>query len=182
MPRKTFIAKNNRICTSWVFSDNGIISAVGKRIIPQEALTSAYITIHIDKSTDSSIIVAGLEVVEAGFIIVVITAITDRVHFRHIAGGAGEFAVGVVFVRGYLIAAFVHHVHHVALQVCDIVINLRCGRTFLINECIRQTCVVITEVKNLLRFRSILCGCCDGFPQEFSACIDVAVFLHPLRQ
>ena len=59
------------------------------------------------------VIIAGLEVIETGFGIVVITAITDWVDFRHIAGGAGEFAVGVVFVRGYLIAAFVHHVHHV---------------------------------------------------------------------
>ena len=100
MTNKTFIAQNNRICTSRVFTDDRIIATVGKGIIPKETLTRTDVTIHIDKSTGSRVIIAGLEVIEAGINIVVIAAITDGVGFCHTAGGIKKFAVRVVLVRG----------------------------------------------------------------------------------
>ena len=56
------------------------------------------VAIRIDESTDCRVIIAGLEVIEAAFGIVVVTTVTERVLLSQGAGGGQDLAVGVVGV------------------------------------------------------------------------------------
>ena len=63
-----------------------------------------------------------MEVVEAGFGVVVVAAVAQGVDEGHGAGGEGELAVGVVGVGGDLGAAGVDQVHDVSLKIGDVVV------------------------------------------------------------
>ena len=54
------------------------------------------VAIRIDESTDCRVIIAGLEVIEAAFGIVVVTTVAKRVLVGQDTGGGQDLAVGVI--------------------------------------------------------------------------------------
>ncbi len=103
------------------------------------------VRIRIDESADARIIIAGLQIVEAGFAIVIITAIADGVEigvgrefagirileavsiriFLKIVGVAdGHSAPGIVFVNAHYGAVLIDQRRDVALQVLDVIEGL----------------------------------------------------------
>ena len=94
-----------------------------------------------------------MEVVEVCFIIVIVATITEGIGFRRIAGGAEEFAIGVVLIGSNLAAALVHHVHHVALQVGDVIIGLLDTlESVCVVQGIGKSGVIIAEIQGSFYF------------------------------
>ena len=90
-----------------------IIIAIGEHIGTEEGLAGTAIGVGVYESGDSGVIIAGLEVIEASLIIVVITPIADWVHMGNVirvslqgkdcAGRAfyrSHFTPGVILVGG----------------------------------------------------------------------------------
>ena len=110
-----------------------------------------------------------MQVVEAGFRVVVVAAIPQRVDFRHGAGSGQDFAVGVVGICRYLVAIAIDKVHHIPLEVCNVVVGSRRG-TIVVNQGIGIPDIVIPEVQGL---GGISAG--NGLPQQHAAGVDIAV-------
>ena len=146
---------------------NRIISTICKHVIPYQALISACVAICIDKPAGVGVIVAGLQVVEAGLAVVVVATIPQWVDFRHGAGSGQDFAIGIIRVCRYLVAIAIDQVHHIPLEVGDVVVGSG-GGTVVVNQGIGIPYVVIPEVQGL-------CG--TALPQQHAAGIDIAVFL-----
>ena len=108
-------------------------------------MTCARITVGIDKPAGVGIIVAGLQVVEPCLGVVVVAAIPQRVDFRHGAGSGQDFAIGIIRVCRYLVAIAIDQVHHIPLQVGDVVVGSG-GGTVVVNQGIGIPDVVIPEV------------------------------------
>ena len=81
-----------------VFVVDGIIVAVGIHIIPNQSLTGSCIGICIHEPSCGGVIIAGLEVVEAAFGIVIVPSVAQRVLVGQRTGGGQDLAVGVVGV------------------------------------------------------------------------------------
>ena len=63
-----------------------------------KALTGGGVAVRIYEPSCSRVIIAGLEVIEAAFGIVVVATVTERVLFSQRTGGGQDLAVGVVGV------------------------------------------------------------------------------------
>ena len=63
-----------------------------------KALTGGGVAVRIYEPSCSGVIIAGLEVIEAAFGIVVVATVTKRVLVGQFTGSGEEFAVGVVGV------------------------------------------------------------------------------------
>ena len=61
-----------------------------------ESLAGGSIRICIDKPSCGGVIIAGLEVIEAAFGIVVVTTVAERVLVGQFTGGGQDLAVGVI--------------------------------------------------------------------------------------
>ena len=61
-----------------------------------ESLTGGSIRISVDKPSCGGVIIAGLEVIEAAFGIVVIATVAKRVFLGQRTGGGQDLAVGVI--------------------------------------------------------------------------------------
>ena len=86
---------------------NWIIQAIGKHIVAEDALASTGVGVGIDESAQFWIVISTLEIIEAGFSIVVVAAVAQGVDFcdvRIIAVAMvrsfNNLTVGVVFVAG----------------------------------------------------------------------------------
>ena len=88
-----------------------------------KALTGGGVAVRIYEPSCSRVIIAGLEVIESAFRIVVVTTVTERVLLSQRTGGCQDLAVGVVCITCYGIAAGIHQAHDVTLQVGHIVIS-----------------------------------------------------------
>ena len=97
--------------------------AIRKHIGSNKALAGRIIDICIDKASIGRIIVAGLEVVIAGFAVVVIAAIAKRVLFCHAAGSVKDITPRVVGIACSDSSVRSDQLHYVTLQVQDIVIR-----------------------------------------------------------
>ena len=80
-------------------------------------------SIRIHKPSCSGVIIAGLEVIEAAFRIVVVATVTKWVFLGQGAGGGQDLAVGVISVGCDGVAAGVHQAHDVTLQVGDVIVG-----------------------------------------------------------
>ena len=80
-------------------------------------------SICIYKPSCGGVIIAGLEVIEAAFGIVVVSTVAERVLFGQSTVGGQDLAVGVIGITRHGIAAGVHQAHDITLQVRDIVIG-----------------------------------------------------------
>ena len=105
---------------------NRIISAIRPHITSDDALTGGHIYVGRDEAADFGVVVAGGEIVEAGFGIVVITAITERVVRAKCscqgAGGGYQLAPRIVDIFYHTHAAFVHKAHYIILAVSQIIV------------------------------------------------------------
>ena len=61
-----------------------------------KSLAGGSVRISVDKPSCGRVIIAGLEVIEAAFGIVVVTTVAKRVLLRQGAGGGQDLAVGVI--------------------------------------------------------------------------------------
>ena len=67
-------------------SINRIIAAVGKHIIPEEALPGAAVGVRIEEPLDDGVVIAGLEVIEARLLIVVVSSVPERIRVAKASG------------------------------------------------------------------------------------------------
>ena len=73
------------------------------------------------------VIVTRLQIVEAGFGVVVVATVAEGIDLCHGAGGVGELTPGVVGVAGNHGSAGIDKAKNVTLQVQNIVIGDRIG-------------------------------------------------------
>jgi len=111
--------------------------------------------IGIYEASDGGVVVSGLAVVEAGFGIVVVTAIAQGVNGCMGTGSGGCVAVGVVLVPGCGVTCGVYQSYDIALEVGDVIVD----RAVLLHGNGGAICV-IEEVQD---------GGAVGFPEEFAA-------------
>ena len=71
-----------------------------------KALTGGSIRISVDKPSCSRVIIAGLEVIEAAFGIVIVPSVAKRVFLCQGAGGGQDLAIGVVGIRRLALMPF----------------------------------------------------------------------------
>ena len=90
-------------------------------VTAKDALTGGHIYVGGDEAADFGVVVAGGEIVEAGFGIVVVTAITERVVCAKCscqgAGGGYQLAPRIVDIFYHTHAAFVHKANYIILAV-----------------------------------------------------------------
>ena len=106
-----------------------VITAICKRIVPQDSLARAAIAVGVQESPDDGVIISALQVIEAGFGIAVVATVAQGVEVGDGqvaelgAGDVQEVAPGVVgvFCDGFIGA--VHQLDHVALGVEDVVVG-----------------------------------------------------------
>ena len=102
---------------------NWRVVAICEHITTKQSLPGGGIAVRIHKPSCGGVIIAGLEVIEAAFGIIVVATVTKRVLFSQGAGGCEELAVGVVGITRHGIAAGIHQAHDIALQICDVIIG-----------------------------------------------------------
>ena len=144
-----------------------IISAICEHIISGQVLSCGCVFVRIDEAADQGIVIAALEVIEAGFGIVIVAAIAEGVDCGHGAGGGIYLAVGVVGIRGHPGAGRIDKVHHVALEVGDVVVSDGGGTSSLVSQGEGAAAGVVGEVQNHVSV---------GFPEQFSTGVVVSMF------
>ena len=100
-----------------------IIKAIRKHIDAKDPLSCGGVTVRIHEPSCGGVIIAGLEVIEAAFGIVIVASVAEGVLFGQRTCGSQNFAVGVVGITRHGIAAGVHQAHNIALQVGHIIIG-----------------------------------------------------------
>ena len=83
---------------------NGVIPAIGEHIAACNALSCGNKSIRADKPPELRVIIPAVEVVQAGFCVVIIPPVAERILIAHgVAGGVGDgtLAPGVVAVLGH---------------------------------------------------------------------------------
>ena len=103
---------------------NGIITTICKHIYAKKSLPRTRITIRINKPMILRVIVSTLQVVEPRLGIIIISAIPERIHFRQITLGRNYLAPRGVNIFRLQDTAFVNDLHHVALQIEDVIIGI----------------------------------------------------------
>ena len=121
-------------------------------------LTSTEISVGVNEPADGRVIVAALEVVEAGLGVIVIAAVAQGVEVGD-AGGIGEdfrtavihraVAPCIIVVGCSDLAARIEDGGHIALRVEDVVIELRC-LAVLVDHGERLVAVVIDELEGVI--------------------------------
>ena len=114
--------------------------------------------VRVDEPADGRVIIAALEIVEAGLGVIVIAAVAQGVEVGD-AGGIGEdfrtavihraVAPGVIVVGRSEFAARIEDGGHIALRVEDVVIELRC-LAVLVDHGERLVAVVIDELEGVI--------------------------------
>ena len=106
----------------WINLHNRIIPTICKHIATSETLPGTCIGISIYESANLGVIIAGLQVIEASFAIVIVATIAQGVDTCQGAGCGEDFAVGIVGVGCNRVSSGVNQVEHIALGVGDVVI------------------------------------------------------------
>ena len=105
---------------------------------------------HFLAIIDFGVVVAGGEIVEAGFGIVVVTAIAERVvcakRSCQGAGGGYQLAPRIVDIFYHTHAAFVHKAHYIILAV------YKSRGSWLINCTYRAKCIVDSAYDSVMAF------------------------------
>ena len=68
---------------SWINVTDGIIPAVGKHIVAEDALTGGNESIDIDESADRGVVISTLEIVETRLGVVQLASSAKRRLFQH---------------------------------------------------------------------------------------------------
>ena len=112
-------------------------------------LTSTEISVGVNEPADGRVIIAALEIVEAGLGVVVIAAVAQGVEVadRRVAAVVHRAVAPCIIVVGCSdLAARIEDGGHIALRVEDVVIELRC-LAVLVDHGERLVAVVIDELK-----------------------------------
>ena len=137
-----------------------IISAIRPHIAAEDALTGGHIYVGGDEAADFGVVVAGGEIVEAGFGIVVVTAITERVVCAKCscqgAGGGYQLAPRIVDIFYHTHAAFVHKANYIILAVSQIIV--------LCAVVVHGYCLPVGIVAEQQRFLRRYCRTADILP------------------
>lgn len=142
-----------------------IIIAVCKHIMTNDSLPSAGITIRIDESADVGVVIAGLQIIELGIGIVVITTVAQGVDGSHTSCGGENLAIGVIFVAGNCRAAGIDQADDITLEVENVVIN--CA---VVVQGIGPSVRVVEKVENCVVVI---------FPHQQAVVVDVIVIGSP---
>ena len=80
--------------------------------------------IGVDESADSGVIITGVQVVEPGFVVVVVAAVTEGVYGCQFSGSRKDVAPGIVGVGCHegIIGRLIDF-YHITLQVLDEVVS-----------------------------------------------------------
>ena len=78
--------------------------------------------VRVEEAAQLRIVIPALEVIQSRLGVVVVAAVADGVGGGQGAGGAEDLAPGVVAVLRRRVPAGVQEHHHIALQVCDVVV------------------------------------------------------------
>ena len=135
---------------------NRVVSTVREHIATQKApCIRRSICIRVDEPADGRVIIAALEIVEAGLGIIVIAAVAQGVEVGD-AGGIGEdfrtavihraVAPGVIVVGRSEFAVRVQQRNDVALRVENVVVERR-GRAVVIDHGERLVAIVVDKLK-----------------------------------
>ena len=133
--------------------------------MPDNTLTGGSIAIGIDESADLGIVVAAVEVVEAGFGIVVVATVTDGVDLGNGTGGGQDFAVRVIHIAACQGAIGIQNHHHVALQVGHEIVH----RAVVLHG-VGGTVIGIEEVQNI---SGLIGTVIPDLPQQLAAGIGI---------
>ena len=132
---------------------NRVVSTVREHIATQKApCIRRSICIRIDEPADGRVIIAALEVVEAGLGVVVIAAVAQGVEVadRRVAAVVHRAVAPCIIVVGCSdLAARIEDGGHIALRVEDVVIELRC-LAVLVDHGERLVAVVIDELEGVI--------------------------------
>ena len=131
------------------------------------------IAVCIDESAEGGVVISGLQVIEARFGVVVVTAVAQGVDGCQAAGGSQGAAVGVVGVAGHCGTGGVDQVDDVALQVQNIVVGrgnrcAACGRSQI--QQVRTSVQIVEEVQSVGR-----AALREALPQELPRGVGVIV-------
>ena len=91
------------------------------------------------------------------------------------------FAVWVVMIAGHLVSRAVDQLHHIPLEIGDVIIGLCRAGTGGVGQGIWGPLGIICEVQDFCGDRSILRGCGDGLPKQSAAGIEITVFFRDGR-
>ena len=141
----------------WIEIYNGIITTIGKHISTEEGLAGTAIGVGVYESGDSGVIISGLQIVEAGFDIVMVAPIAEGVTVCEV-GGVGQDCAGCIPDSFHLAPLVIlvgrdqpgrfHgneiHCHHVALQIL--------GEQVIFPIAVGEIRIVGTETNNVPGF------------------------------
>ena len=131
-----------------VASVNGIIQAIRKHIAGNGITrVCAGIGIRIDETIVLRVIVSALQVLEAGFTIIIVSTISERIDFRQITLCRNYLAPRGVDVFRLHDAICVNDLDHVTLQIEDIVIRLKIAAVNGIIKGERAARIIVEEVQ-----------------------------------
>lgn len=97
-------------------------------------LTSTCITVRINKSSDSRIIIPALQIIEPRLLVVHIPAVPQRIQLRKGTGRCQDLAPGIVAITRHRGAVAGFDAYYIALQVGDVIIDLPPRSTDLSNR------------------------------------------------
>ncbi len=100
--------------------------------------------VGIDEPADLRIVITTLQVIESRLAVIVVATVANGVDRRQRARSENDLSPGVVAVLGLARSAGVDDLNHIALQVCDIVIDRAVAA-----ERVRHTTLVVEEFKGV---------------------------------
>ncbi len=170
---------SSRVCSHY-----WIIVAICKHVIAQQALAGGDEGIGVDESAGSAVIVAGLEVIELGFLVVDIATVGKGVDLAQ--GGADRAggnavvvsgAVGLVVIPDEDISAFVHDARYITLDIDGVIVG-----NAVIGHGLGVTRRIVGQVYRVgLRGSLAVCRLCHGGHRhlaQLTAAIDTDSTCH----
>ena len=86
--------------------------------------------------------------------------------------------IGIIAIRSLRFSGAVNEPHHIALQICDVIIGNRAGRAVGVGQRIGGSLGVVGKIQNLRCDSSVCSSCGNRLPQKPSPGVDIAVFLR----
>ena len=131
-----------------------IIETIGEHIGAQHALSRAGVDIRVNKASGFGVVIAGIEIVESRFVIVVVATIPERIQSGNMSGvgrtdsiattiqNGSMTAPRIVGVLRHFVAVAIHNLDNIALTVVDIVIVCYAAAIFVLETIPRAGFIV----------------------------------------
>ena len=82
-----------------IFAFHWIVATVGEHVVAQQALSGGGVCVRINKSTDGRSIKSGLQIIEPGLGIEIVSAVAEGIDIGQVAGLSQDVAPGVINVE-----------------------------------------------------------------------------------